>query len=84
MLRKNSLFFFIIIVLGFCFSTVSFAQNYEVKLGGNTVDEQFNVKNSSGNTLFQVTGEGNIGMGTTSPSVRLELFKKFSSTNTLE
>lgn len=63
---------FTFLVLTF-FLTTAHAQDIDATLGGNTSSEGFSVKDNGGNNLFRVTGEGRVGVGTTSPGAGLEL-----------
>jgi len=55
------------------FVTNAQAQEIEATLGGNTSTDGFSVKNLSGTTLFRVNGLGNVGIGTTDPTTKLQL-----------
>ncbi len=45
-----------------------------VRAGGNSVDIPFVVRDLTGNTdLFKIRGDGNVGIGTTSPGSKLEI-----------
>lgn len=63
---------FTFLVLTF-FLTTAQAQDIDATLGGNTSAEGFSVKDNGGNNLFRVTGDGRVGVGTTSPGAGLEL-----------
>lgn len=63
---------FAFLVLTF-FLANAHAQDIDATLGGNTSSEGFSVKDNGGNTLFRVTGEGKVGVGTISPGAGLEL-----------
>ncbi|OGU80311.1 MAG: hypothetical protein A2W11_01345 [Ignavibacteria bacterium RBG_16_35_7] len=63
---------FTFLVLTF-FLTTAQAQDIDATLGGNTSTEGFSVKDNGGNNLFRVTGDGRVGVGTTSPGAGLEL-----------
>lgn len=43
----------------------------EIKAGTNSVDHALQVLNSSGGSLLRVRGDGNVGIGTTSPTAKL-------------
>ena len=60
------------LVLIFFFTNAQ-AQEIEATLGGNTSTDGFSVKDNGGNTLFRVEGDGNVGIGTTSPTAKLEI-----------
>jgi hypothetical protein len=49
-----------------------FPQKAETKLTGATSEEGFSIKNQN-NTLLKVTNEGNVGIGTTNPTKKLEV-----------
>jgi hypothetical protein len=58
----------------FCCTCTLFAQSeIEAKLSGSTGSEGFNVKNSSGTSLFRVGGDGKVGIGTASPAAALDV-----------
>jgi hypothetical protein len=50
-----------------------FPQEIEAKLSGNTSGEGFSVKDNLNNTLFRITGEGNVGIGTTNPLRKMQV-----------
>jgi len=64
---------FSFLVLAFFFTNAK-AQDIEATLSGDTSTEGFSVKNISGNTLFRINGLGYIGIGTTSPFTKLDVF----------
>ncbi len=71
---KTSLFSILIIILLFVFPIINYAQEIEATLGGSTSSEGFSVIDiSEGTTLFRVRGDGNVGIGTTSPSATLQV-----------
>jgi hypothetical protein len=45
----------------------------EIKAGTNSVDHALQVLNSSGGSLLRVRGDGNVGIGTTSPGAKLHV-----------
>jgi hypothetical protein len=55
------------------FTSGTFAQEIEAKLSGNKTGQGFTVKNNSGLPLFTVRGDGNVGIGTTTPDFTLRL-----------
>jgi hypothetical protein len=59
--------------LVFFISPLNFSQEIEANLGGNTSSDGFSVKNNLGKVLFRVNGDGNVGIGTTTPSTKFEL-----------
>ena len=50
-----------------------FPQEIEAKLSGNTSGEGFSVKDNLNNTLFRITGEGNVGIGTINPLRKMQV-----------
>ncbi|MGR3320193.1 MAG: tail fiber domain-containing protein [Candidatus Anammoxibacter sp.] len=48
-------------------SSVLFGADTEITLEDNTTASGFSVKDSSGNTIMRVAGDGNVGIGTTNP-----------------
>ena len=71
MLKKNMLVGICVFFLGL--STVAYAADTEVILEDDTPDSGFAVKNSSGETTVRAGGDGNVGIGTTSPSQKLDV-----------
>ncbi len=53
------------------------AQDMKAKLGGNDASHGFSVLNAAGDTLFRITGDGNIGFGNGDPQYLLDVFQKF-------
>ena len=64
------LFTFLLVIIPFNFLC---SQEIEAKLSGNTPSQGFSVKNNLDSTLFRVTGNGNVGIGTTNPLKKLEV-----------
>ena len=60
------------LILTFFFANAQ-AQEIEATLSGNTEVEGFSVKNFSGTSLFRINGLGNVGIGTTNPTTKLQL-----------
>lgn len=57
-----------------CFITYNIqAQEIEAKLGGATINQGFSVKDNLNNSLFRVRGDGNVGIGLTSPIARMHI-----------
>lgn len=54
-----------------------YAQDMRAEIGGNNASNGFSVINAAGDTLFRVTGEGNIGFGKGNPEYLLDVFQKF-------
>ena len=52
----------IILSMLFIFS-FTYAQNVDFQLGGKTSAQSFEIKDSDGNVLFQLKGNGKIGLG---------------------
>lgn len=59
------------------------AQGITNILGGNTSADKFVVENSNAETGLVVTGEGNVGMGTSSPLSKLHVFENINSSISL-
>jgi trimeric autotransporter adhesin len=57
----------------FLLTSISFAQDIESKLSGNTAAQGFTVKSNSGTNLFTIRGDGKVGIGTLSPDALLHL-----------
>lgn len=55
------------------------AQGITNTLGGNTVNDKFIVENSNSEAGLVVTGEGNVGIGTTNPSLDLTVYGEIQS-----
>lgn len=53
------------------------AQDMKAKLSGNDASHGFSVLNAAGDTLFRITGDGNIGFGNGDPQYLLDVFQKF-------
>ena len=74
MLKKN-------ILIGMCvfflsLSINAYAADTEVILEDDTPDSGFAVKNSSGETTVRAGGDGNVGIGTASPTQKLDVAGK--------
>jgi hypothetical protein len=50
-----------------------FSQKAETKLNGTTSDQGFSIKDNLNNTLLKVTNDGNVGIGVTNPTKKLEV-----------
>ena len=48
--------------------SIIYSQDVTATLGGNTSTNGFSVVNAAGDTVFRVTGEGNVGINTTTPT----------------
>ncbi len=72
----KSILFSAIIISIFLISNI-YAQDMRAEIGGNTSSNGFSVINAAGDTLFRVTGEGNIGLGKGKPEYLLDVFQKF-------
>ncbi len=66
----KTIFTFLVFIF---FFTTAHAQEIEATLSGNTSNEGFSVKNNAGANLFRITGEGNVGIGTTAPVEKLQI-----------
>ncbi|MHA2329715.1 MAG: tail fiber domain-containing protein, partial [Candidatus Hodarchaeales archaeon] len=62
-MRIQSKIFVFVIIASLLLLTVLQAQNVEFQLGGKTNAEKFEIKDSDGNVLFQLKGNGKIGLG---------------------
>ena len=63
MIKRVIISLTIIMLIGFVFP-----QDITNTLGGNTSSEVFDVEDSDNNTLLRVQGDGDVGIGTTSPA----------------
>ena len=66
----NVLTIFFLVFFNFEFVT---AQDVTATLSGNTSNEGFSVINAAGDTVFRVTGQGHLGVGTTNPEGPLDV-----------
>ena len=74
----KSLTVFIILFINLLLMQESlYCQDITAILGGNTSSDGFSVVNAQGDTIFRVTGEGNVGIGTSNPFELLEVKQKF-------
>lgn len=64
---------FTIIILTIGLITFANAQGITNTLGGNTAADKFIVENSDSEAGLVVTGEGNVGIGTTNPLSKLSV-----------
>ncbi len=62
-----------ICILALGLGNVVNAADMEAVLEGNTSSTGFSVKDSNNNTLIRVQGDGNVGIGNTEPSVKLDV-----------
>lgn len=62
----KTLFTFLVFIF---FFTTAQAQDIDATLGGNTSNEEFSVKDNGGTILFRVGGDGNVGIGTSTPGI---------------
>jgi hypothetical protein len=69
-MKKSIFLMSVLFYLGVIMSTL-FAQDIEAKLGDNTESVGFYVKNSNDDALFIVRGDGNVGIGTSTPNLKL-------------
>jgi Chaperone of endosialidase len=70
--------FYISTLLLFTLS-ISYSQDITATLSGNTSVEGFSVVNAQGDTVFRVTGEGNVGIGNSNPLGILDTRKIIST-----
>ena len=61
----------LVIIIGLSFSL--YAQGITNTLGGNTVNDKFIVENSDSEAGLVITGEGDVGIGTTNPNLKLHV-----------
>lgn len=78
---KKTFTIVILIVLGLIAFTN--AQGITNTLGGNTATEKFIVENSDAEAGLVVTGEGNVGIGTSSPISKLHIYDDVNSSLSL-
>ena len=74
MLKKNILIGMCVFFLGMSIS--AYAADTEVILEDDTPDSGFAVTNSSGETTVRAGGDGNVGIGTSSPTQKLDVAGK--------
>lgn len=74
---------FTISILTTVLTTLLNAQGITNTLGGNTANDKFIVENNSGSQVLTVTGEGNVGIGTTSPISKLHIYDNVNSSLSL-
>ena len=56
-------------IILFIFSiNIIYSQDVTATLGGNTPANGFSVVNAQGDTVFRVTGEGNVGINSPTPT----------------
>ncbi len=60
------------------------AQDITNKLGGNTVNETYDVTDSNDNVLLRVQGDGDVGIGTTIPSEVLDIVGNIAVSGTVD
>ncbi len=77
----NKIFTITILTIGLIASIN--AQGITMTLGGNTADDKFIVENSDAEAGLVVTGEGNVGIGTTNPLSKLSVGGDGTSTATI-
>ena len=64
----------LILFIGACLCTAALpAQDIESTLGGSTSSQGFTIKDGTGSTLFRLSGDGSLGIGTTSPLAKFNL-----------
>ena len=72
-MKPLSIFLTLLIII----TTQTFSQDIKATLGGDAAGNGFSVINAAGDTLFRVTGDGNIGFGKGKPEYLLDVFQKF-------
>jgi hypothetical protein len=71
MIKKSLLIVFCLLSIAIC--SFVFAADSEVTLDTTDTSSGFAVKDSDGNSVFRAGGDGNVGIGTTSPSSALDV-----------
>ncbi|MCK4357574.1 MAG: tail fiber domain-containing protein [Candidatus Cloacimonetes bacterium] len=73
MKKLKKLSYLMLSMLVIFFATNLSAQNINNKIGGTGENDEFQVSDSEGNVKFVVQGDGNIGIGTTTPQALLDM-----------
>ena len=62
-----------ILIVTFCLTSTSFAQDITNKIGGTGADDEFQVTDSEGSVKLVVQGDGKVGIGTTTPQALFDV-----------
>ena len=72
-MNKRSVFSVVVILLLIAFLVPAMAQDIEMQVSTSDASSGFSVTSAADDTLFRVRGDGNVGIGTASPSANLDI-----------